>query len=179
MLTKRAQAERAYAELSATGAPVSTGQLAVAAGLSASYARALAAGAVVIVVLLVAGVEAPVGWIYEGCLALPVRWEIPGIWDGCGGWVRSAWSGDEAALDKWAERVTSTVGPMVAGLAGNAGAVFLIDREANRALTLTLWDSEQAALASDQAAEQSRASTVAATGVELVDRGRYEVVARL
>jgi hypothetical protein len=42
-LTKRAQAERAYATLSATGAPVSAGQLAAAAGLSASYARALVA----------------------------------------------------------------------------------------------------------------------------------------
>jgi len=41
VLTKRAQAERAYAQLSATGAPVSAGQLAAAAGLSASYARAL------------------------------------------------------------------------------------------------------------------------------------------
>jgi hypothetical protein len=43
VLTKRAQAERAYAELSAIGAPVSAGQLAAAAGLSASYARALVA----------------------------------------------------------------------------------------------------------------------------------------
>jgi hypothetical protein len=43
VLTKRAQAERIYADLSATGAPVSAGQLAVAAGLSASYARALVA----------------------------------------------------------------------------------------------------------------------------------------
>jgi hypothetical protein len=43
VLTKRAQAERAYAELSATGAPVSAAQLAAAAGLSASYARALVA----------------------------------------------------------------------------------------------------------------------------------------
>ena len=43
MLTKRAQAERIYAELSADGAPVSAGQLAAAAGLSASYARALVA----------------------------------------------------------------------------------------------------------------------------------------
>jgi hypothetical protein len=42
-LTKRAQAERAYVQLSATGAPVSAGQLAAAAGLSASYARALVA----------------------------------------------------------------------------------------------------------------------------------------
>jgi hypothetical protein len=41
--TKRAQAERAYAQLSADGTPVSAGQLAAAAGLSASYARALVA----------------------------------------------------------------------------------------------------------------------------------------
>jgi hypothetical protein len=43
VLTKRVQAKRAYAELSADGAPVSAGQLAAAAGLSASYARALLA----------------------------------------------------------------------------------------------------------------------------------------
>jgi hypothetical protein len=43
VLTKRAQAERVYADLSAEGAPVSAGQLATAAGLSASYARALMA----------------------------------------------------------------------------------------------------------------------------------------
>jgi hypothetical protein len=43
VLTKRAQAERVYADLNANGAPVSAGQLAAAAGLSASYARALIA----------------------------------------------------------------------------------------------------------------------------------------
>jgi hypothetical protein len=43
VLTKRAQAERAYATLSADGTPVSAAQLASAAGLSASYARALIA----------------------------------------------------------------------------------------------------------------------------------------
>jgi hypothetical protein len=43
VLSKRAQAERAFAQLSADGAAVSAGQLAAAAGLSASYARALVA----------------------------------------------------------------------------------------------------------------------------------------
>ena len=43
MLTKRALAERAYDQLSVDGAPVSAAQLAAAAGLSASYARALVA----------------------------------------------------------------------------------------------------------------------------------------
>jgi hypothetical protein len=66
----------------------------------------------------------------------------------------------------------------VEGLRGNAGAVFLVDRDSGTALTLTMWDSQDAASATDNFAEQSRASTVAATGTELVGRGSYEVVAR-
>src|SRR6478672_4651947 len=80
----------------------------------------------------------------------------------------STWSGTPEALDKWATHVSGQVAPMVAGLAGNAGAFFLIDRDGGEAFTLTLWDSEAAAIASDQAAEKSRESTVEATGVELV-----------
>ncbi len=91
----------------------------------------------------------------------------------------STWSGSAEALDKWAEHVAAHVGPFVSGLPGNAGGVFLIDREAGSALTLTLWHSEEAAEATDKFAEQSRVSTVAATGVELVSRGRYEVAAQL
>jgi hypothetical protein len=74
--------------------------------------------------------------------------------------------------------VTGQVAPMVRGLPGVAGAVFLIDREGQSALTMTLWDTEEAALVSDQHAEASRAATVAATGVELAARGRYEIVTR-
>jgi len=79
------------------------------------------------------------------------------------------------ALDRWAEQAEN-VHRLVADLEGNAGAFFLVDRAAGRALTLTLWGTEQAALASDDAAERSRAHTVAATGVELLERSRYEVV---
>jgi hypothetical protein len=43
VLTKRAQAERVYADLSADGAPVTSARLAAAAGLSPSYAGALVA----------------------------------------------------------------------------------------------------------------------------------------
>jgi hypothetical protein len=46
-------------------------------------------------------------------------------------------------------------------------------------MTLTLWTDEAAALISDQNAEASRASTVAATGVELSGRGRHEVIIKL
>lgn len=91
----------------------------------------------------------------------------------------STWTGSREALDKWAAHVNERVAPMVAGLPGNAGAYFFLDRDGGGALTLTLWESEEAALTSDQAAEKSRASTVEATGIELLARGRFEVVGRV
>lgn len=91
----------------------------------------------------------------------------------------STWKGSPEALDRWAEHVHKHVKPFVAGLPGNVGAVFLIDRKDGAGLTLTLWESEAAAAMTDANAEKSRASTVAATGVELVARGRYEVIAKV
>lgn len=91
----------------------------------------------------------------------------------------STWTGSRETLDKWAAHVNERVAPMVGGLPGNAGAYFFVDRDGGSALTLTLWESEDAALASDQAAEKSRASTVDATGIELLARGRFEVVGQL
>jgi heme-degrading monooxygenase HmoA len=90
----------------------------------------------------------------------------------------STWAGSPDALDKWAEHVNAKVSGFVSGLSGNAGAVFLVDKDAGTALTLTLWDSEEAAAETDKFADQSRASTVEATGVELVERGSYSVVTR-
>jgi hypothetical protein len=88
----------------------------------------------------------------------------------------STWSGSPEALQKWADNAVSTVKGFVEALPGNAGAVFLVDRDSGTAVTLTLWDSDAAASATDQFAEQSRAATVAVTGTELVSRGKYEVV---
>ena len=92
----------------------------------------------------------------------------------------STWTGSPEVLDRWAEHVVRHVRPAIEKLSrGNSGAVFLVNRSSGRALTLTLWESEEAALASDEFAEQSRAKTIEATGIELVERGRYEVVARI
>lgn len=88
----------------------------------------------------------------------------------------STWTGSPEALDKWAEHVALNVQPMVAGLPGNAGAYFFIDRVNQRALTLTLWATDESARSSDEAADASRARTVQATGVELLERGSYDVV---
>lgn len=91
----------------------------------------------------------------------------------------STWSGSAEALDKWAKHVTDNVSGFIGGLPGNAGGAFFIDRDGGTALTLTLWESEEAAAETDTFADQSRASTVEATGVELVDRGAYTVVMQL
>ena len=69
------------------------------------------------------------------------------------------WSGSPEALQKWADNAVSTVKGFVEGLPGNAGVVFLIDRDGGTAQTVTLWDSDDAAKATDQFAEQSRAAT--------------------
>ncbi len=65
----------------------------------------------------------------------------------------SVWTGTPEALDKWDAGV-ATVRPFVASLDGNAGAFFFIDRAAGRALTLTLWKTEAAAVASDAFADR-------------------------
>lgn len=91
----------------------------------------------------------------------------------------STWTGSAEALERWAEQMETTVKGFVQALPGNAGAFFLVDHAGQRALTLTLWESEEAAKASDAAADQRRARTIDATGVELVERGRYEVAASI
>ena len=91
----------------------------------------------------------------------------------------STWAGSPDALERWVEHVKTQVSGFVAGLPGNAGGAFFVDRDAGRGLTLTFWENEEAAAETDKSADESRARTVAATGMELVDRGRYEVVARL
>ena len=55
----------------------------------------------------------------------------------------STWSGSPEALQKWADNAVSTVKGFVEGLRGNAGVVFLIDRDGGTALTVTLWDSDE------------------------------------
>jgi hypothetical protein len=90
----------------------------------------------------------------------------------------STWSGSAEALDKWVAHVTGQVKGFVAALPGNAGGAFFVDRDSGTALTLTFWDSEEVAAETDRFADQSRASTVEATGVELVSRGAYTVVDR-
>jgi heme-degrading monooxygenase HmoA len=91
----------------------------------------------------------------------------------------STWAGTPEALEQWEAHVQSQVKGFVAKLPGNAGGAFLVDRAGGKALTLTFWETEEAAAETDKFADQSRASTVEATGVELIERGSWSVVTQL
>jgi hypothetical protein len=41
----------------------------------------------------------------------------------------STWTGSWEALERWASHVNDRVAPMVAGLPGNQGAYFFVDRD--------------------------------------------------
>ena len=71
------------------------------------------------------------------------------------------------------------VSGFVAGLPGNAGGAFFIDRDARHGPDLdVLGEPRRPLRRRTSSRDQSRASTVEATGVELLARGAYTVVKR-
>lgn len=92
----------------------------------------------------------------------------------------STWVGSPEELEGWKTGVLTRVQPMVAKLAGNAGALFLLDRDQGRAYTITLWEDEEAVRASDAAAAGSQARTTGDSGAKMRDWSpRCEVVAKI
>jgi heme-degrading monooxygenase HmoA len=89
----------------------------------------------------------------------------------------SMWTGSANELDAWANAARERVKPMAEALPGNIGAYFFVDRENGKALTLTLWESEEAARSTDESADASRRRTMAETGVELQSAGKWELIA--
>jgi heme-degrading monooxygenase HmoA len=86
------------------------------------------------------------------------------------------WRGDDAELDRWVERSRDDVVPQVRAAPGSCGVLLLLDREEGQALTITLWESEQALHASEQRRAALQQGTTRASGAQ-VETSRYEVVA--
>jgi hypothetical protein len=92
----------------------------------------------------------------------------------------STWEGSAEQLDGWKTGVLNRVKPMVEKLDGNAGALFLLDRDQGRAYTITLWNDEEAARNSDAAAGGSQVRTKADSGATMQSWSpRCEVVAKI
>jgi heme-degrading monooxygenase HmoA len=60
-------------------------------------------------------------------------------------------------------------------LDGATAAYFLLDRSSGKALTITLWESEEALRASEEAANQLRSDAAGSAGGTVQSVERYEV----
>jgi hypothetical protein len=75
----------------------------------------------------------------------------------------STWSGSSEALGKWEAHVKDQVRGFVEKLPGNAGGAFFVDRAAGTAMTLTFWETEEAAAETDKFADQVRSKRPASS----------------
>jgi heme-degrading monooxygenase HmoA len=89
-----------------------------------------------------------------------------------------SWQGTPEDLERWIVRSRDEVLPAVQQQPGIAAAYCLLDRDAGRGLTITIWESEDAMRASEQFRARTQAGTAVASGAA-VSTDRYEVVARL
>lgn len=62
-------------------------------------------------------------------------------------------------------------------MAGFGGMIYLIDRSSGRTMAVTLWETEEAMRASEEAADRIRADEAQTSGGSIVAVERYEVVA--
>jgi hypothetical protein len=85
------------------------------------------------------------------------------------------WQGTSEDLERWIVRAREQVKPSLQQDAGLTVAYWLADRERGRGLIVTIWESEAAMRASEDARARRQAATSAATGAH-VTTDRYEVV---
>ena len=85
------------------------------------------------------------------------------------------WQGSEQELDRWIARSREQVKPRIADDPGLVAAYWLVDRSAGKGLIVTLWESETAMRASEQARQERQAAMTTDTGA-VVTTDRYEVI---
>lgn len=85
--------------------------------------------------------------------------------------------GSREKVDEAVSMLESQVLPQIKQLDGFSGVLGLVDRETGRSLVITLWETQEALRASEEAATRVRDETakeLGAAGAPTVDR--YEVV---
>ena len=85
------------------------------------------------------------------------------------------WQGSEDELERWIARSREQVQPRIADDPGLVAAYWLVDRSAGKGLIVTLWESEAAMRASEQARQARQAAMTTNTGA-VVTTDRYEVI---
>jgi hypothetical protein len=85
--------------------------------------------------------------------------------------------GDPAKVDEVTRMIKETVIPNAKKFAGFKGGYWLIDRTTGTGLGVTVFESEAALQASEEAAKKIREGAPA-TGVQITGVERYEVIAQ-
>ena len=88
------------------------------------------------------------------------------------------WDGTPEQLERWMATARERVKPSVVRQPGLAAAYWLVDREAGKGLTITIWESEEAMHASEQFRERSQARTAEASDARVLTE-RFEVFDRV
>ena len=86
-----------------------------------------------------------------------------------------SWQGSPAELEQWIARGRDFVKPSLRQEPGLKAAYWLVDREGGKALIVTLWESEEAMRAGEEARLKRQSTMAAATGAKVMT-SRYEVV---
>lgn len=87
----------------------------------------------------------------------------------------STYRGDPAHIDEGLERAREDIVPRVRQLDGFEGLYYLVDRESGKSISITLWETEEAMRASEEAASKLRSESADASGATVEDVERYEV----
>lgn len=87
----------------------------------------------------------------------------------------STYQGDPAQIDAGLARVREDIIPRVQQLDGFKGLQYLVDRESGKSLSITLWETEDALHASEEAANRLRSESAEASSATVEDVERYEV----
>lgn len=87
----------------------------------------------------------------------------------------STFTGTSDEVDEAIRQVREDVLPRTEQLDGFKGAYMLVDRQNGKSLSVTLWESEEAMRASEEAANSLRGEVADALGTQMVGVERYEV----
>lgn len=88
----------------------------------------------------------------------------------------STYQGPPDQIDKGVRHAQESILPRIQEMDGFQGVYFLVDRQSGKGLSITLWESEEAMHASEEAANQLRSESAEASGEEVLGVERYEVV---
>jgi len=86
----------------------------------------------------------------------------------------SSYQGTGGSIESSLEQLDEVV-PVVRGMDGSRGLIYLVDRGSGKSISITLWESADAMRASEDAANRLRRDSSASSGDTIVGVERYEV----